>query len=238
MGRRGKYANLKPRRNIRVQETIISALGILALLAYLYWGKRILARIQWDMFGNSRTLLFMSPSIILSFLELLSGPAFIMSTLFFVYYSIRQRQLSRIYGKPVHRYSKDLKGLGMAAAVSFVIIVLSFFSYCRADSDGLFVRDIGTLFREKPYTWDSVESVEITYHQNTRGGDYAIGYFINFDRFSINVQEASQPPSGDLLDRSGKAIHRLVRSNGIPVSKDIDRDDREIRQYLDDIGER
>lgn len=238
MGRRGKYANVKPKRNAEMHETIISYLGVLTFMAYLYWGKKVMSGIQWAVFGNTRTLLFMSPSIPIAFLEFLSGPAFIMSMSFYVYYRIRQRKLSRIYEKPVHRYSRDLKWSGVVAAASLAMILLSFFTYCRADSNGLYVRDMGTLFREKRYAWDSVDSVEITYDKNSRGSNYTIGYWINFDRFSINVQDGSLSVSREQLDRSGKEIHRIIRSKGVRVLKDIDTETDEIWQYLKDIGAR
>lgn len=209
---------------------------IISLMIYLYMIRNITTKLQWDLFCNSTTLLLMPSQAFWGFgLELLCGTIFIFSTPGYIYFKVKQLRISENYGKPVHIYRKNIQTYFFASVISFIIVIFSFFSYCRADLDGLYIRDIRTLFAERRYSWNELSSVDINYLRTK--SSYVTEYLLNFDRFSVDVQEGRFTSEMDRWENANTKIHAIVKKNHISLHKNIENYDNKIKEFLYLINE-
>lgn len=232
-----KYLNDKTNKDEENRKTVVAIIWAVSLIFYLYFIRGIISERQWDIFCNSNTLLFVTSSFWMGLMEMFSGGGIIASAILFVYYISNEGKRKKSRNRKTNRYSEGLKSSIFAFVVSLVIISISFMSYCRIDRDGLYVRDIRTLFVEKKYSWKSVKSVDINYYKSK--SSYNIQYMIYFDGFSIDADDAGLTMKDmDMVDEGIKEIHRIVKAKGIKINKDIQKYNDEIDGFLKMIDEK
>lgn len=237
MGRKGKYVGVNTNKNKEKQNIIAAALIIISLFTYLYVIRNIMTKMQWNLFCNSNTLLLIPSSFWGLLIEMFSGTVFVISISLCLYYRFKQSKVLENYGKLLPKYGKLIRSSLLVSIISFVLLSFSFFSYCRADIDGLYIRDIRTIFAEKKYSWKELKSVDINYYKNSKGAGYNLQYLLNFDGFNVNIQDAGLTNGKDLIDNGKKEIHRIIKENNIPISKNIREYNNEIKEFLKLIEE-
>jgi len=148
------------------------------------------------------------------------------------------KRRTEIYSnKQVCKYNEGINSAVFSFIISLCFVLISSMSYCRIDRDGLYVREIRTLFVERKHSWKSIESVDINYYKSK--SDYNIQYMINFDGFFVDADDAGLTMNNKkLMDQGMKEIHRIVKANGITINKDIEKYNDEINEFLKLIGEK
>jgi len=227
---------LKSKKAFHWEGIILLIIIISSIFIYMIIIRPYITTIQWNLLCNSQTLLLIPSLGLWAFLEVMSGIVFITTIVIFAIYKIDQRKLVETDRKSIKKRKSATKGVIITLVICIALILISTASYCRIDRDAIYVREIRTLFIEKKYFWDSVNSVEINY-LHTRQTRYNLQYLLNFDKFSINVRNAGISTKIELLDDAQKTIHEMVKSKNIPVSKYIVKYDNEINKFLDLIGE-
>lgn len=121
------------------------------------------------------------------------------------------------------------------SVIIFVVMLLSFPSYCVITSETIYFRDLRTGYREVQYNLSDISQVNITYHISP-DGDNELKYSISIGNFSINLMNSGFYYDGDIFKRLNK-IHTLIEADNIPVHidiKDIDYQNKEkLRRILE-----
>jgi len=227
---------LKSKKAFHWEGVILLLIIISSVFIYIIIIRPYITAIQWDLLCNSQTLLLIPSSGLWALLEVMSGMVFIITIYVLIMYKIEQRRTIEIDKKAINKKKSGTKWFVITMLICIVPILISTVSYCRIDRDAIYVREIRTLFVEKEYSWDAVNSVEINY-LHSRKTRYNLQYLLNFDKFSINVRNPGISTKIELMNDAQKTIHDMVKIKNIQVSKHIVKYDNEINKFLDLIGE-
>jgi hypothetical protein len=232
-----KYLNEKIFKDEENRKAILGIFYAISMIFYLYFKRGIISEWQWDILCNPKTLLFVHSSFWMGLIEMFSGAGVISSALLYVFYKIMKRRTVIYNNKQVCKYNEGINSAVFSFIISLCFVLISSMSYCRIDRDGLYVREIRTLFVERKHSWKSIESVDINYYKSK--SDYNIQYMINFDGFFVDADDAGLTMNNKkLMDQGMKEIHRIVKANGITINKDIEKYNDEINEFLKLIGEK
>lgn len=235
MGRRNKYRKLTKKEQDK-KAILVVIFTTFCMFFYLAVIRKGLTLLQKALFCNSNTWLLV-PNRMVGYVEVFAGAAFLAASTYYLKERMYEKTEIKIPGKTIITKKPYSKHIEITIAVSFIIMLISFFSYSRVEEDKVYVRDIRTLFMEKGFSWSSVKSVKIDYYKNGRGSSYNLLYLLKVGGFSINVQGAIMTSSEEVLKQREKEIHKIIKERNIPVNKEIEKYDDRITEFLRLIGE-
>ena len=125
-----------------------------------------------------------------------------------------------------------------ASGICLFFILISFFSYCKVDSNGVYFRDVRTYFIEKHYSWSEVNNVKIESYKTKsyKGSSTSANYAYKIEFGSYEVDLTSNNRYGQGVDAIYD-VHQMVKKNGIHESKNIEYEYEGINNFLKFIGE-
>jgi hypothetical protein len=229
----------KGKRKKSTAKDILLALDIMicvliGLAIYsLFFRKVIFNTIQQILFINSNTIL-LSPSLGLwFFLEFIISMLLISAWLIYLSFDLINKY-TRLGGyQTIDRTPGSTRKMFKYWFIgSLLFILISLFSYCRVDGDGIHVRELRTLFIEEHYSWDQVKDVTIESYKTSKS--HVFNYVVEFGRFRVNLREARFYYSDD-TDNRLLFVSKILKNKKIPIAKDIKYKDNQVMRFLEEL---
>lgn len=235
MGRKGKYASRSSRQETKKFEMFCGIIFGACILVYVTIVRDFITNFQWNIFCGPNTMLLLNTSPWMTLIDIFCGSFLLTSVILVLYCYIKDNKLCVTYGIAIKKYNKYAKEYLVIIIITLVIGSIIFFSYCRFEKDGLYVRDIRTFFIERKFSWSEVESVKIEYTTNIRSKN--IRYLISFDNFKIDAKDSWFTSKREMVDQGMKELHSKIKDNSIPIDKEIEIYDDKIKDFFYIIGE-
>lgn len=210
---------------------------IIGTIFYAFAFDKLIWSMKEKLFSSTSTMIFVSSSAMLYTVQFWLSVALLWFALMWLSFYLLNKTKLR---SSVTKYTDSIGTKKFSICLSSIclcLILISFVSYCRIDSNGVYIRGFRTFFSEKHYNWSQVNNVEINSYRTrsfrgSKGTNYS--YEIHFGNHKVDITSNSR-----LLqkDKAIFKVHEIIKKEGIPVYKNIEYEYEGIKNFLENIGE-